>query len=281
MKKIALVFIISFILAVSIFLGVQYYFNIHSEKGALQVTSSPQSKIYLNDTYIGQTPLCKCQVSDMIVPGDYTIRLVPLDSTLQEFRDKITITQGVLTVVDRKLGKNLESEGSIISLLPLDDKSKAQLLIVSFPQGAKVLLDDQNIGSTPLLFNDPTESDHDLKISKEGYNEKEIRIRTPLGYKLSVAAYLSTNPTDLIPSASFAASPTPSIAVTPPQNVIILETPTGFLRVRQTPSLSASEVGQVVPGKKYPLDKEENGWYEITLDDGTMGWISSQYAQKQ
>src|SRR5580692_11243159 len=118
MKKIISVFIISFFLALAIFLGIQYYINIHSEKGALQVTSSPESKVYVNGSYIGQTPLCKCQNTDMIAPGDYTISLVPVDSSLQEFQEKITISQGVLTVVDRKFGTDGQSEGSIISLTP-------------------------------------------------------------------------------------------------------------------------------------------------------------------
>ncbi len=284
MKKVVLVFIISFILAVGLFLGIQYYLNTRSEKGALQVTSSPTSKVYFNDEYLGQTPLCKCQASGMVIPGDYTIRLVPTDSTLPEFQEKVTISQGVLTVVDRKFGTNGQSEGSIISLTPLDDKTKSQLLVVSFPQGATVLLDDQSIGTTPLLSNDPTESDHDLKVNKDGYNEKEIRIRTPLGYKLTVAAYLSTSTTSLVPpDASSAAALTPSIEATPtPANrVVILDTPTGFLRVRQTPSVSAAEVGQVTPGKMYELVDHQSDWDEIKLDDGTTGWISSQYAKQK
>ncbi len=284
MKKVVLVFIISFILALGLFLGIQYYLNTRSEKGALQVTSSPTSKVYLNDEYLGQTPLCKCQASGMVIPGDYTIRLVPTDRTLAEFQEKLTISQGVLTVVDRKFGTNGQSEGSIISLSPFDNKMKSQLLVVSFPQGATVLLDDQSIGTTPLLSNDPTESDHDLKVNKDGYNEKEIRIRTPLGYKLTVAAYLSTSTTSLVPpSASSAATPTPSIEATPtPANrIVILDTPTGFLRVRKTPSVSAAEVGQVNPGKTYELVDHQSDWDEIKLDDGTTGWISSQYAKQQ
>src|SRR5579863_3914253 len=135
MKKVVLVFIISFILALGLFLGIQYYLTIRAEKGALQVTSSPTSKVYLNDEYLGQTPLCKCQAADMVTPGDYTIRLVPADTSLQEFQGKITISQGVLTVVDRKFGINAQSEGSIISLTPLDNSTTSQLLVVSFPQG--------------------------------------------------------------------------------------------------------------------------------------------------
>ncbi|HSX09457.1 MAG TPA: PEGA domain-containing protein [Candidatus Saccharimonadales bacterium] len=287
MKKFALVFIISFILALGIFLGVQYYINIHSEKGALQVTSSPQSKVYINGSYIGQTPLCKCEATDMIVPGEYTIRVVPVGSSFQEFQEKITISQGVLTVVDRKFGSNGQSEGSIISLTPLENKNAAQLVVVSFPQGAKVLLDDQGIGTTPLSSTNPTISDHDLKIDKDGYNEKEIRIRTPQGYKLTVAAYLSTSTTSLsVPTASSSASTSPdsttpaSPTPTTMSSVTILDSPIGYVHLRAGPSLSAAEVGQATSGKTYPLIDVQAGWYEITVSDGTTGWISAQYGQK-
>lgn len=285
MKKVALVFIISFVLALGIFLGVQYYLSNTSQKGALQITSSPQSKVYLNNHYLGQTPLCKCESSDMLDVGEYTIGLVPLDSSLPEFQEKVTLSQGVLTVVDRKFGKNALSEGSIISLSPLEDKTKTQLLVVSFPQDAQVLLDDQNIGKTPLLYKDPTESDHVLKVGKEGYNQKEIPIRTPLGYKLTVAVYLSASTHDLSsPDASSSASPTASVSAAPSptgtNTVTILNTPTGNLHVREGPSLSAATVGQATPGKSYSIVGDEVDWYEIMLDDGTVGWISSQYAKK-
>ena len=287
MKKVALVFIISFVLAVGIFLGAQYYLSNHSEKGALQVTSSPQSKVYINNRYIGQTPLCKCESSDTLDQGDYTIRLVPLDSSLQEFQEKISISQNVLTVVDRKFGKDAQSEGSIISLTPLDDKSKAQLLVVSLPQDAQVLLDDQNIGKTPILYQNPTESDHVLKVSKEGYNQKEIPIRTPLGYKATVALYLSVN-TDNVASSDLTASgsATPdasasgSTPTTPTNSVTVLPTPTGRLRVRSGPSLAAAEVGQAKPGNTYSIVGQEADWFEITLEDGTVGWVNSQYVKR-
>lgn len=285
MKKIVFVFIASFILALALFLAIQYYLNVNARKGALQVTSSPESKVYLNDKYLGQTPLCKCEASDMLSAGEYTIRMVPIDTSLREFQEKITISQAVLTVVDRKFGKNALSEGSIISLSPLTDKRKTELLVVSFPQGAEVLLDDAEIGNTPLLHKDPTESDHVLKVTKEGYNEKEVRIRTPLGYKLTVAAYLSTN--TMAPSPTQAPSnttPTPTGSITPTpkqEKIIILETPTGFLRVRESASTGASEVGRVNPGQSFPMASEQDGWFEITLPNETKGWVSSDYAEKQ
>src|SRR5205814_6546941 len=128
--------------------------------------SVPESGVYLNDKYFGQTPLCKCDANDMLSDGDYTLKLIPNDKTLNEFQEKVTISEGVLTVVDRKFAKDSLSEGSIISLTPLSDKKNTQLLVVSFPQGTHIFLDDNDIGTSPLLYNNPTESDHAIRISK-------------------------------------------------------------------------------------------------------------------
>jgi len=281
MKKIFYILIPALLLALLIFLTLQFIVKYQVKKGALQITSSPASKVYVNNDYLGQTPLCKCDASDMLTTGDYTIRLVPADKNFSEFQEKITISEEVLTVVDRKFGKDSLSEGSVISLSPLDDKKKTQLLIASFPQEATVLLDDNTIGQTPLLFKDPTESDHVLTVQKNGYKEKTIRIRTPLGYKLTVAVYLSTS-TD----ADLSSTPTVTNSVTPapsqpPATVTILDTPTGFLRVRDSNEISAAEVGQVSPGETFELIDEQVGWFKIKLKDGKQGWISSQYSKKQ
>jgi uncharacterized protein YgiM (DUF1202 family) len=59
-----------------------------------------------------------------------------------------------------------------------------------------------------------------------------------------------------------------------------LQTPTGFLRVRDQASLGGAEIGQVKPGETYTLLDEQSGWYKIKFNN-KEGWISSQYAQKQ
>ena len=293
MKKIILVFTISFILALGLFLLAKVYLGANQQRGALQVTSSPESKVYLNNEYIGQTPLCKCEASDMLEAGEYTIRVVPVDEKLREFQEKITISAAVLTVVDRTFGENSLSEGSVISLSPLDDPESNELLVVSFPQGAEVLLDDASIGNTPILHEKPTESDHILRVLKDGYNEKEVRIRTPLGYKLTVAVYLSTNNTNLGSVQSQATDPlaeddpvASSSADSEEEKddalqVVILDTPTDFLRVRQGPDPSSFEVGRVAPGDVYTVEDQQEGWYKITTKDGTAGWISQEFANKQ
>lgn len=283
MKRFFLLAISSLVLTFLFVLGFQYIMQLRSQKGALQVTSSPESKVYLDGKYLGTTPLCRCETADMLNTGDYTLRVVPTKNGLSEYQEKITISEAVLTVVDRKFAKDSLSEGYYISLLPISTQNKAELLVASLPEGSTVLLDNNEIGHSPLSFKDPTESDHILKVRKNGYKEKTIRIRTPLGYKLTVAAYLSTVD-DLFATSSQEATESAKLSVTPSpvltgKNVLILDTPTGFLRVRDT--ISGVEIGRVFPEETYELLDEQQGWLQIKLKDGKPGWISGQYATAQ
>jgi len=268
------------LIAILIFIAVTIILNKTSNKGGLQVTSVPKSKVYLDGKLIGETPLCKCDQNNMIATGEYTIKLVPSQGDFSYFEGKITVSSGTLTVVDRSFGQGGLSQGSIINLIPINDKKDAQVSIISFPDKAKVFLDNNLSGTSPLLLKNITESDHEVKLSKDGYKEKAIRIRTVVGYKLESIIFLSINQDVGASSAAIpvplSASPTPTV-----KNVTILDTPTGFLRVRESNSISSAQVALVNPGESYELISEQENWYEIKLKDGKTGWISSQYAKKE
>jgi len=286
MKKALLILIPSFIFASVAFLIVQSIILRGNEKGALQVTSSPQSEVFINGKSIGKTPLCKCDPKDMLRTGEYTIRIVPLSGGFSEFQEKITISKSVLTVVDRKFGKGATSEGSIITLEPLKEGNKRELLVISKPDKSEVLLDNTPSGFSPILLKDVTESDHEIILKKTGYTEKRVRIRTPNGYKLVASVYLGVDEDGVIATPTPTVSPTasPSATITPvslPTKITILQTPNGFLRVRQTASTSSDEIGRVNPGDTFDILDEAPGWYKIKLTTGDEGWISSQYARKE
>jgi len=277
MKKVFL-FLSPLLIAVLIFSGILFFLNRNSGKGALQVTSEPKSRVYLENKLIGITPFCACDLAHMLSVGDYTIKLIPLGGNFSPFEEKITINKTTLTVVDRTFADNGSSEGSIISLNPLDSKKDIELLIISLPDKASVFLDSNPVGITPLLLNNVSESDHDLRITLDGYKDKSVRIKTALGYRLTSLVSLGVN-TDLSSfSASVSATPSPSVQVV---RVKILDTPTGFLRVRESDSISSSESAQVKPGESFELVEEKDNWLKIKLADGKEGWISSQYAVKK
>lgn len=276
MKKLLLI-LFPLIVALAAFLVVVLILNKNPGKGALQVTANPVSDVYLDGKLIGKTPLCKCEASDMIATGEHTVKVVPAQDDLSAFEEKITIYPSVLTVVDRTFSQGVSSHGSIIDLAQIPDKKDVQLSVVSFPDKVDVLMDSNPVGQTPLLLKNLTESDHEIKLIKEGYKDKSIRIRTVAGFRLEVTAYLGVMPVST-ESAQTTASSSATLKVV---QVLILDTPTGFLRVREKDSLSSPQIGEVKPGEKYDLISEESGWIEIKLSDGKTGWVSSQYAKKE
>ena len=67
------------------------------------------------------------------------------------------------------------------------------------------------------------------------------------------------------------------------QKVKILDTPTGYLNVREGPGTNFQKIAQVTPGESYELisSDEPKGWYKIKLDETRSGWVTKQYAEVQ
>ncbi|MDP2649886.1 MAG: PEGA domain-containing protein [bacterium] len=280
MKKF-LLFLTPFII-VSIIFYIFVFSKINSQaKGALQVTSKPKSNVYLNGKVVGQTPLCKCEGENMLEEGEYNIKVVPLEGSFSPFEEKIKISKSVLTVVDRTFGQEGSSEGSIINLDPIDDVNVSQLLVLSFPDGVKVTVDSNPSGNTPILLKNLTPSDHELKIAKDGYKGISIRIRSVLGYKLTVLGYLGIDQGSTTLNQPKAEEIPATLSASLKDTVIIQKTQVGFLRVRESNNISSQEVGKVYPDETYEILEENNGWFKITLSDGKVGWINGQYAKKQ
>lgn len=286
MVKKLLLFFVPLMLAVVAFFAVVFYVNKDPGIGALQVTASPKSAVFINNKLVGETPLCKCEGQDMLQSGSYTVRLVPKEGNFPPYEEHITIGSSVLTVVDKIFGDGGLGEGKVITLTKIADANTAELAVLSFPEDITVLADDNEIGKTPVKIATLTASDHELRLQKAGYREKVIRIKLVAGYRLTLVATLgvsinldlanATNSAAQSAVASTSASALPTVT-----KVVILDTPTGFLRVRDRGSLSGKEIAQAKPGEAYDLVEEKESWFSIKLKDGKVGWISSSYAKKE
>lgn len=278
MKRV-LLFLAPLLIAVLIFFGILFFMDRKSGKGALQVISVPESKVYLENKLIGNTPLCACNLEQMLPVGDYSLKLIPFDESLRPYDAKIAINRSTLTAVDRTFANNGEGSGSIIGLFPIDNKKDTEISIVSLPDKANVFLDSNPVGVTPLLLKQVSESDHDLRLTRDGYKDKLIKIKTALGFKLKSLIFLGIkNDLSPTPMASISAEPISTIKASA---VLILNTETGYLNVREKNTVSSSIITQVKPGETYELVKEEIDWFEIKLSDGKTGWISASYASKE
>ena len=275
MRKI-IILIISLLVITILFLLLVLIINNDSGKGALQVTSSPNAEVFLNGKSVGKTPICLCELSQLLKAEDYDIKLVPEGKDLRQQELKVKIYGGVLTVVDRTFDKETAvSSGSLITLSPIDDKKDSQLLIVSFPEKAEIIMDSVRVGATPLLLKNVTASDHEIKILKDGYGEKIIKVKTILGKRLEATINLGIKMD--ISSGQLLSTPSGELSST----VVVQNTPTGYLRVRESNTVDSAQIATVSPGDSLTLLEENQDWYKVKLSDGKIGWISSSYAVKE
>lgn len=268
-----LLLLIPVFLGVAIILGFRFISSSRAEFGALQVTSTPQAEVFLDKISLGKTPL----YNDKLKPGEYSLRIVPQGSSgLVSFEQKITLRNGILTVLDRIFkATEAQSETSVISLESISGKGVSEIAVVSSPDSGEVKLDDQPQGITPLLLKEVSISDHQIAVSKDGYNTKTLRVRSAEGYRLTASVKLSVGKTTEASPSSQAQEASKSATIR------ILQTPTGFLRVRKDPSVSSAEIARVNPSDTFPLIEEAEGWYKIKLPDEKEGWISGQYAKRE
>jgi hypothetical protein len=63
------------------------------------------------------------------------------------------------------------------------------------------------------------------------------------------------------------------------KTITIRESELGYLRVREKPTSSSDEIGQVKPGQEFSVLEEDNGWYKIEYAPGETGWVSSLYVK--
>lgn len=288
MKRKLLLLIAIILVTAGLFIFIQVLFSVtNNQNGGIQITANIKSKVFLDGQYIGDTPLAKNSQGDSIKVGQYDLRIEPKDTTYSAFTSRIKVNSGVLTAVDRTFLPGSLASATILTLEKTRNQ-KAELFISTIPEGAMVTIDSNPTGATPLSDDSLSESEHEIEIQKQGFAKKTIRVSTKIGYKLIVSSYLGTegDGTEQLPSNTTPTPPTGTISPSPSEeeaagSVTILDTPNGFLRVRSGAGTTFSEVGRVTPGKEYDLISEEEGWYEIQVDDSISGWISSQYAEKQ
>jgi hypothetical protein len=231
--------------------------------GLLVETNIPAT-VLMNGEIIGTTPY-----EGVFRLKNAIIKLVPVSrDSLEPYETKVTFVAGIQTVIRRDFGRTvLESAGEVISFEKIPEKT-ASLSVISNPDALMVSLDGVKKGFTPLKIDNLNSGNHQLTISGEGFVERTISLKTTSGYRLTVETKLA--------EIEFK-----SEEIVKPQEeketVTILDTPVGFLRVRELPSTQSVQVGEVIPGDSFSLLEKIEDWYKIKLED-SEGWVSAEYA---
>ena len=130
----------------------------------------------------------------------------------------------------------------------------------------------------PAIMENVTKGDHELSVFMPGFFRRTQKVNVDPGYRVNAAFKLaideSATPTKVLENKQATDS-----AKSAKTKITIKDTPTGWLRVREEPTLNASESGKVNPGETFELLDEQDGWYKINFD-GKDGWVSSTYSSK-
>ncbi|OGE18619.1 hypothetical protein A3J19_04055 [Candidatus Daviesbacteria bacterium RIFCSPLOWO2_02_FULL_41_8] len=234
----------------------------------ISVLSEPSdATVYLNEKQVGQTPWGEKGLDI----GDY---LVKIEKGKASWQGRVKLTGGTVTVVTRDIATDSASAaGEVLTL----DKGKG-LTVISNPPDALVEIDGQPYGKTPVAVN-INSGEHAILISHQNYLPRSFSADLPENFNLTVSVDLASTEADLAAASSPSSSPSPVITQTPA--VLVKQTPTGFLRVRDKPSLNGKEIAQVKPGESFPLLAELKSWDKIRLSDGREGYVSSAYVEKK
>lgn len=265
MKKTLLLVLVSISIALLIVRfsskGLEIFLGI-KEKSGLSILSQPSdATVFLDGQEVGKTPY---EDKNLLVK-DYVVK-IEKDQSFWE--GKVSLIAGTLVVVNRELSKELTtSAGEILTL-----RKGRGLTVISNPNSADVEVDNKPSGKTPLSVN-VSSGEHNVSVSHPGYLKRNIRAMLPSEYNLVVSVDLA------IAEADLTTITTPPITQTP--QVLVKDTPTGFLRVRDKPSLSGKEIAQVKPGDTLILLEELPSWDRVRLPDGTEGYVSSVYVEKK
>lgn len=244
--------------------------------GGLMVTANILSKVYLDNKALGNTPLCKCTQKDYLQEGQYTLKIEPQDKKFVPFTTKINIQNGILTAVDRTFLPGSYASAYILNLEKINSRN-SEIEVISIPDQALASVDNASQKLTPFLVENVTATDHNIELAKNGFAKKTIRIKTVPSYKLVVNAILGTKSENQI---DLTQTPIPTKTASESAYVKILDTPTGFLRVRSKPDISSEEITRVDPGSTFPYVDQQEDWIAIKLKDGRQGWVSSTFAEK-
>jgi len=267
-----------------------FFLNQKNVYGKLKIISSPTASIFIDNVTVGKTPF-----EDKYKVGEYLIKLIPegVATDTASWSGKISVEKNILTYINIDLGSSdLLTAGEIFTLKKSNTAKRGygEIYVETEPDGAIVYLDNDEKGISSLILENVPAGVHELSVFMPGFFKRTQKINLDSGYRLYAKFKLAVDQSQKFITPKPNQEATDSAKIKEKTFVTIKETPTGWLRVRQEPSLSASESAKIKVGEKYELLEEKDDWYKIKFNgnkEGLLegefdeGWISSSYAKKE
>ncbi len=258
-----------------------------NQYGELKILSNPPSTIFINNVAVSRTPF-----HERYPVGDYIIKLIPegIATNTASWQGKINVYKNVLTFVNRELGpSDAETAGEILTMTPAERGTKkgfGELYVETEPQGALVYLNNEEKGTAPLIIENLPPGDKEISVFLPGYYRRTQKINIDAGYRVNAIFKLAIdrNSKKIIEETKEKEKIATKEGEQEQSNeikVVVKDTPTGWLRVREEPSINATEAARVKPGDEFLVLDETENWVKIEYESGKFGWISKEYTTKK
>ncbi|OGC46523.1 hypothetical protein A2V49_00550 [candidate division WWE3 bacterium RBG_19FT_COMBO_34_6] len=266
--------------------GQDLWFDEGDSEIVLRIISEPAgASIYVDNTEFGKTPFTSTKLSE----GDYDIRMEMVG--YEAARTRVRIQKGYTSNVSVKLFPQpvpsmvRPFEGSV-ELYDISsgnnqviaDTSAWVKAVLYWNQTRGINLEGVGVNKEMVFdyFIDYTGNVFNSLgniVGEESFSQlKDIKKGAYLG-KLSDGAGLSE-------AAKNSFNKLKGITIeTSSKKVKILETGTGWLRVRSDPTVNAAEIAKVDVGKEYAFVEEQTDWIKITVSETIQGWVSKTYVE--
>lgn len=269
-----------------LFVFAKYFFlDKQNEYGQLKVISSPETSLFIDNVAVSKTPF-----EGRYKVGEYLLKLIPEGTATDtaSWQGRVKIFKNSLTYVNRELGtSDITSAGEIFYSTKMETPPKTQdtgeIAIETDPNGAIIKLDNDEKGVASLVLLDVPKGTHEINVYLPGFFPRTQKINVDEGFRVNAFFKLAIdlNQKQATPSSQLnPRAPTNSKQPSKLFSVKILDTPTGFLRVREDAAISASEEAQVQPGEAFDVIEEKSSWYRISYEPNKDGWISAEYTEK-
>jgi len=275
------------------------------DQAGLHIESNETATIYLDDKHIGNTTYD----GQKLKAGQYSLKLVSEKNPNKQWQTNIRLTSKVVTVISYNFADQ-PNQGSyyVLQLEKLANQNNTEMAFITQPDNVIITLDGQPKGLSPVTLEQLTPGEHQIVLSAPAHQELSIPARLLAGHSLIVNAQLARLadiPAPLIDDQEASASATPSATpsankLTPspqptvvpkaqsatssakstikPPYVIVQETGTGWLRVRE--SAGGEEVAKIDTGEQFSfVESDDAGWYKIEYSPGKFGWVVARFVK--
>lgn len=241
--------------------------SLSHKKTGIEIMTNPSAKIYINGKNEGNTPY----KSNNLKPGEIDLKLEYKDIVVNK---KIRLRDGSASVVYWDFGENEEESGGyVLSMEKTGNNKSVGMIVSSVPNKSILSADDKILDYTPKKVDDLGEGDKKITISFPSYKSLNIFLRGIPGYQFIIESKLAKEKiNETLPVEEEIISSLDKVKM-----IMIKNTETGWLRVRDTDSSSGKEITRVKPGETFEFLEEKEDWTKIKIDEDKSGWVSSNY----